>query len=252
MSSIIFLKRVFTGKEYWLSVLAAIVLLMSSVIYSDLLTGEEYTFITLFYDDATKEALEYGQISIRNLVMGYDKGYLWMFCPIIVGIPCVILNRTERFMMFRTGRNKYIFAKLFSNIITSGLIPVIAYLVYATVGMILIKENIWDLELVRKFLSVFAWGVLCAIPSIILSEFVRNKYLILCIPFVFNYFMGMFISGVLPYSVSQYINPHKYQIIFLLEKAELIPCVIILVTLLAGCMVLKKIMLERRCDCGQQ
>ena len=145
MSSIVFLKRVFTGKEYWLSVLAAILLLMSSIVYKESLTGEEYTFWTLFYDDVAKEALEYGQISIRNLVIGYDKGYLWMFCPIIVGIPCVILNRTERFMMFRTGRNKYIFAKLFSNIITSGLIPVIAYLVYATVGMILIKENIWNL-----------------------------------------------------------------------------------------------------------
>lgn len=252
MSNIVFLKRVFTGKEYWLSVLAAIVLLISSVVYKDLLTGEEYTFWTLFYDDVAKQALEFGQISIPNLLMGYDSGYLWMFCPIIVGIPCVILNRTERFMMFRTGKNKYIFVKLFSNIIASGFIPVIAYLVYATVGMVLIKENIWNIELVKKFLSVFAWGVFCAIPSIVLSEFVRNKYLILCIPFVLNYFMGMFITNILPYSVSQYMSPHKYQLLFLLGKAEIIPSVVILAALMAGCIILKKIMIERRCDCGQQ
>lgn len=252
MSNIVFWKRIFTSKTYWLSVMAAILLLMCSIVYRDSFTGEKYTFISLFYDDVARKALEYGEISLRGLILGYDTGYLWMFCPIIVGIPCVILNKTERLVLFRTGKNKYLLSKFFSNIIASGCILLIAYLVYVTIGMILAQENIWNMSLVRKMVSVFCWGIISAFPSIILSEFVRNKYLILCVPFVINYFMCIFIGNILPYDVKKYVDPFGYQILFLHNVEMIIPCVGILLFLMVGCVFLKKIALERRCDCGQQ
>ena len=250
MGSMFFLRRIFTSKEYWLSVLAAVVLLMSSVVYSDSFTGEEYTFWALFYDDTVQQALELGQISISRIILGYDSGYLWMFGPIIVGIPFVILNRTERFVLFRIGKNRYVFAKLFSSIVAGGLIIVIAYLIYAMFGMM--YENILNLFLFKKLMSVLAWGIINTIPCIVLSEFIRNKYLILCIPFVLNYFISTFLSGILPYKVMKYINPGNYQSVFLMEKETWIPCVGILSVIVISCIVLKKVLFERRCDCGQQ
>ena len=130
MSSVLFLKRIFTSKTYWLSVMAAILLLLCSIIYIDPLTGEKYTFVSLFNNATVKEALESGSISMSSIVLGYDTSYLWMFCPIIVGIPCVIVNKTERFVLFRTNKNKYLFSKYLSILFSSGLIILLAYIVF--------------------------------------------------------------------------------------------------------------------------
>ena len=113
-------------------------------------------------------------------------------------------------------------------------------------------ENILNLFLFKKLMSVLAWGIINTIPCIALSEFIRNKYLILCIPFVLNYFISTFLSGILPYKVMKYINPGNYQSVFLMEKETWIPCVGILSVIVISCIVLKKVLFERRCDCGQQ
>lgn len=252
MNSILFMKRIFTNRIYWLSVMAAILLLLCSVVYIESSTGTKYTFTSLFYDGTVKEALETGSISMKNIIIGYDTSYLWMFCPIIVGIPCVIVNKTERFVLFRTSKNKYLFSKYFSTLFSSGLIILLAYIVYGSLSMLVTKENMWDEFFIKKLLSVFCLGVISSLPSIVLSEFVHNKYLILCIPFVFNYFMYIFLGNIIPYEVGKYIYPSTYQILFLYEKEMVIPCVAILIVMVGVCGLLKKYMMERRCDCGQQ
>lgn len=251
MSSLLFFKRVFLNKDYWLSVMAALLLLLCSVIYTDSLTGEKYTFISLFYDETVQEQLKYGLISMSNILLGYDKGYLWMFCPIIVGIPCVMSRKTERLVLFRTGKNKYFLSKYFSNLFAGGLIMLMAYVIYALVAMNMVEESIWNIYLVKKLLSVFCWGVVSAVPSIILSEFVRNKYLILCIPFVINYFVNMFIGRIIPPEILKYMSPNSYQILFLNENELIVSNVVIMAALIVACAVIKKLSMERRCDCGQ-
>lgn len=252
MNNILFLKRVFSNKIYWISVIAAILLLLCSNVYTSSDTGEGYTFISMFYDKVAMEALEYGQISMKDILLGYDRGYLWMFCPIIVGIPCVIINKTERFVLFRSSKNKYIFSKYFSNILASGCIVLIAYIIFGITGMVLVKENMWDINFTKKLLSVFCWGILNAIPCVVISEFLENKYLILCIPFVLNYFVSTFLGRIIPYNIYQYISPYNYQITFLYGKKMIITCSAILLILIVICAALKKILLERRCDCGQK
>ena len=251
MSSILFLKRIFTNRIYWLSVMAAILLLLCSTVYKEPLTGKEYIFFSAFYEPVVKEAIENGMISISSIITGFDTSYLWMFCPIIVGIPCVIINRTERFIMFRTSKKRYIFSKYFSNLLASGLIMPMAYIVFGCLGLIVTDESICNELFIKKVLSVFCLGVISTLPSIVQSEFVRNKYLILCIPFVFNYFMYIFLGNIIPYEVGKYIYPSTYQILFLYEKEMVIPCVAIIIVMVGVCGLLKKYMMERRCDCGQ-
>ncbi len=252
MSSRLFLKRIFLNKIYWFSVIVAVLLLMCSKVYTEPQTGERFMFVSLFYEENVKEAFESGAISLQSIYMGYDNSYLWLFCPIIVGIPCILINRTERFIMFRLGKNKYLLSKYFSSIFASGLIMVVAYMTFASICMAISRENMWDENLVRKLLSVFCLGVLSSLPSLVLSEFVRNKYLILCIPFVLNYFMYMFVVMIIPYDIYTYISPSTYQIVFLYEKNIFIPCSVILMAKIVACAIVKKVVMERRCDCGQQ
>ena len=247
-----FFKRIFSNKIYWLSVLAAVLLLMCSVVYVDYMSGTEYMLISLLYDDVAQEALSSGMVSMVNIILGYDNSYMWMFCPIIVGMPCIITNRTERFVLVRTSKNNYILSKYLTNIFSGGCILVLAYILFIAISLIITKENIGNEYIIRKLLSVYCWGMLSALPSIILSEFVHNKYLILCIPFVINYFMIFFVGNILPYDIAKYVTPTTYQIIFLDDKETMIYGSCILIILIVMCAFLKKIVLERRCDCGQR
>ena len=250
MSSIFFLKRIFFNKAFWLSVAAASLLLCCSIVYTDIESGQQYLFISLFYDKVSKEALELGMISLGGVFLGNDVSYLWMFCPIIVGIPCVIVKKTERFALFRTSKNRYFVSRYFSSIISGGAILVLAYLVFGLFCNYLSKESILNIYFVKKLLSVFVWGVTASIPATILSEFVRSKYLILCIPFVINYFQIIFMFKIIPLSIREYVMPDSFVILFLREDNVIKGCLIYAMILILGCALFKKVIIERRCDLG--
>ena len=251
MSSILFLKRIFKSKAYWLSVMAALLLLLCSVVYTDVRSGEQYVFISLAYDDAVIDAFSEGLFSLENILFGYDASYFWMFCPIIVGIPGILTKKTERFVLFRTNKNRYLLSKYFSNLFASGSIVALAYVIFSILILLVAKENIWNLMLLKKIMSVFCWGVFSSIPSMLLVEIVENKYLILCIPFVINYFLYMFCSSIVPYQIWSYISPNNFQILFFQDERIMIFDIAILSALILICAILKKLSLERRCDCGQ-
>ncbi|MBP3339094.1 MAG: hypothetical protein J6L69_06800 [Lachnospiraceae bacterium] len=248
----LYTKRILFNKLFWLSVMAALFLLMGSTVYVDILSGKQYMFYNLIYDDMLKELVYNGQISLHNIMLGFDSSYLWMFCPIIVGIPCIMTKKIERFVLFRSDKRKYVFGKFFLNILAGGLMLFIAYLVYVSIAVVILKDNIWDINLVKKMLSVFCWGIMSAIPCNLLCEFLENKYLILCIPFVLNYFMYMFVPGWFTYDVGKYIDPSGYQIFFLHDKKTIITYLLISAFVIGISTIFKWIMAERRCDCGQK
>lgn len=250
MSSIFFIKRIILNKAFWLSVAIASLLLLCSIVYTDIDSGQQYLFISLFYDKASMQALEYGFISLGDIFLGYDSSYLWMFCPIIVGIPCVIVKKTERFALFRTTKNKYFLSKYFSAIIAGGAIMFFAYLIFGLVCNGMSKESILNIYFIKKLLSVFIWGITASIPATILSEFVRSKYLILCIPFVINYFLNIFLYRFIPEGIREYVMPDSFVTLFLRENRVIKGCLIYAAIIIFGCALLKKVIAERRCDIG--
>lgn len=247
----LFLRRVWKNKIYWRAVLSALVLLLCSVIYTEPTTGESFTFLSLFYHEDMQARLGYGAVSLRDIFMGYNvSNYLWMFAPIIVGIPCVLNQRTERFVLFRGSKNGYFMSKYISNLVLGGGILVLAQVLFIFVGMGLVQylnivkqmditsEPFWDSYMAQHLWDVFCDGVLNTIPGILLAEFIRNKYLILCVPFVWNYLLNMFLMRWIPFEVRQVILP---------EENPLVYAVVLL-----ACGIMIKNVAERRCDCGQK
>lgn len=250
MSSIFFLKRIFFNKAFWLSVATASLLLFCSVVYTDIESGQQYLFLSLFYDKVSIEALECGMISPGGVFLGNDTSYLWMFCPIIVGIPCVIVKKTERFALFRISKNRYFLSKYFSSVISGGAILFFAYLIFGLVCNGMSDESILNIYFAKKLLSVFIWGITASIPATILSEFVRSKYLILCIPFVINYFLNIFLYRFIPEGIREYVMPDSFVTLFLRENRVIKGCLIYAAIIILGCALLKKVIAERRCDIG--
>lgn len=261
----LFSKRVLSNKIYWLAVLSALILLLCSVIYNDPSSGQKYTFLSLFYAEEMQMLLQYGRLSIPKMLSGYGiSNYVWMFCPIIVGIPCVLNQKTERFMLFRGSKNGYFLSKYISNLVLGGGILVVAYLLFAVAGTGVIhcvaatadvsftQETIWDVYLVQKLVSVFCEGMVNALPGILLAEFLQNKYLILCIPFVWSYFISTFAGSIIPSEIWRYISPSSYGVLLYHEPPEMLSSVFILVVEILACGILIKCNVERRCDCGQK
>lgn len=253
MSSILFFKRVILNKVYWLSVMAAFLLVCCSILYTDTQTGEEFIVLSLFYNQRVKEYVQWGMISVKDVFIGYDRGYLWMFCPIIVGVPCVLNQRIERFILFRSSKNEYCFSKFISNLVLAGSILVFAYGMFFAVGMISgCGAFLGHMDFVKKIASVFCWGIINAIPSLLLAEFVKNKYLILCIPFVWNYFLQNFMGEMIPFEVWEYISPYNYQILFFQDSNKQGAGLALMLFYIAACAVFIRFFMERRCDCGQK
>ena len=244
-------KRTIKNKIYWLAILSALGLLLCSIVYTDPMTGESFTFLTLFYKEEMQQYLQYGSISIQGIVMGYGvQNYLWMFAPIIVGIPCVLNQRTERFVLFRSSKNGYFLSKYISNLLLGGSILLTAQIIFALIGMALERWIIsqtdvlsepmimLNIYMAKRLWEVFCDGVMHAIPGILLAEVIRNKYLILCIPFVWNYFFSMFVRRLIPFAVQQYLLPENNPVALLVE--------------ILWCGIFIKWVAERRCDCGQK
>ena len=247
----LFITRIWKNPIYWLAVLSALVLLLCSVIYTEPATGESFTFLSLFYNEDMQGHLGYGAISLKGIFLGYNlANYLWMFAPIIVGVPCVLNQRTERFVLFRGSKNGYFISKYVSNLVLGGAILVLAQVIFILIGMGLVQYlavikqmdlvtvPLWDVYMMNHMWDIFCDGVLNAIPGILLAEFIRNKYLILCVPFVWNYLMNMFVLSWIPFELHQMILPKENPIAYAV------------VLLASG--ILIRMVAERRCDCGQK
>ena len=247
----LFLRRVYKNKIYWLAVLSAFVLLLCSVIYTEPTTGESFTYLSLFYNEDMQSRMTYGAISLKGIFLGYNlNNYLWMFAPIIVGVPCVLNQRTERFVLFRGSKNRYFLSKYVSNLVLGGTILVLAQVIFILTGTVLVQyltvikqlditpEPFWDSYMAQCLWDIFCDGVVYTIPGILLAEFIRNKYLILCIPFVWSYFVNMFLMSWIPLEIRQMILPEENPIMF--------------AVVLVACGIFIKAVAERRCDCGQK
>ena len=159
-------------------------------------------------------------------------------------------QRTERFVLFRGSKNGYFLSKYVSNLVLGGAILVLAQAIFIFTGSGLVQyltivkqmditpEPFWDNYMLKYLWDIFCDGVLNTIPGILLAEFIRNKYLILCVPFVWNYFVNMLLMSWISLEVRQIILPEENPIIF--------------AVVLFACGILIKVVAERRCDCGQK
>lgn len=86
-------KRTIKNKIYWLAILSALGLLLCSIVYTDPMTGESFTFLTLFYNEEMQQYLQYGSISMQEIhfdeiyrkpIMDLRFSYIYYLIGIIV------------------------------------------------------------------------------------------------------------------------------------------------------------------------
>lgn len=145
------------------------------------------------------------------LLLNAVSGYLLMFIPILAAFPFIPNFCAERnsgmirLVIGRTGKFRYYAGKFLSAMIGGGLAVLLGYLLYGviiigtfpdikTYGDAVVNRSMYSWTNIAKCgAGILLYGACSAIPAFLMASFVKNRYLITCIPFMLVY---LFSSGL--------------------------------------------------------
>lgn len=274
------LEKILTNIAFYLSIVAVIVLLLATSIYKDTITGEEYSLIQIVLNDNKEEIINQGDLHRLDVINTGVGGYLDMFLPIIVAVPFVIVicgekkNSNTRFEIYRVGKNRFLIGKFLASVVSGGLVLLIGYIIFSIVvafilpgGMATITElkygyfvdegsfykwfyNSFGVfgMMIMKFIRMFLYGAASSVMAFGLSLFIKNRYIIISIPFMFFYLFQKFVTKRLDVNLYKALISNIGDVFY----ASYINLLVIYGggTLLA--LILCRIYLGRKCDCGEE
>lgn len=257
------LYKIVTNYTFLISVAGLAIIILSGTIVTEAGTFKDYNVFQLAFmqEEKRKEMIGmYGLTYERIFCMG-TQGYLWMFAPVFVSAPFVVLmcsakkNSNIRFELFRSGKTEYVLGKLFASLVCGGLVMSLSYALFSVaIHFILPTGNtLGTLDYVKRFTEMFFYGMTSTWITYILSGFMHNRYLVLCIPFMINYFVktqlnrGKFMGS----KIASVVNPGSPSYLFSMEGSIKKWILIFWVGAFIAGTVVYRFALERRCDCGE-
>lgn len=137
------------------------------------------------------------------------SGYSAMFLPVLASFPFVFSQSAERnsgnirFSIYRTKRLKYYLSKFICAVLSGGICIMLGVLFFGIFSCcafpgieyyphLNLEKYAPDgvfAEVGKKLLSSFIYGGINAIPAFFLSSFCRNRYIILCVPFLMRFML---------------------------------------------------------------
>lgn len=256
--------RMLQSKEFIVAILAAYILLASANVYVSMDTGKSYSIFSLILDSKRNEIIEVGGLNAQSIIMDTNDGYIWMFAPIVATIPFVgiicagYFNTNLRFELYRIGKNEHVVSRIVSCMLVGGMVMAFSQVLYGGTVLLVINQQ-WTWRYILQFLSSFLYGMISTIPVLILVAFIKNKYLVLSMPFMMNYIFTMLFSSVIghltlskhtQWLISQMFIPAEIQKIYLFERLNIAIIVSSYLVLFVLIGIWHKFILSRRCDCG--
>ena len=210
--------KIITGYGMYLCVLFTIILCFGTSIHIDMMNNDQYSVIrSLISFDREFMLSSYDFISINVALKGAGS-WLSMFIPIISAFAYIPLvcdeseSKSIRYAVFRSSKLKFYLSRFITAVLSGGFAVMIGYMAFC--GMVFILfPNIGEFPaetrefymqsllhtypstadfgigsaLLIKFVEIFVYGAIAAIPAILLTAVSKNKYVVLCIPFFIKY-----------------------------------------------------------------
>lgn len=272
------LEKILTNGVFYAAIVSAVILLMLGYIYKSPYTGEEHTVLGMMFNDDREALIKEADLHATDVILGGIDSYLEMFVPVIVVIPFAIIvcgerkNSNTRFEIYRLGKTRYIMGKYLADMVSGGLIVMSGYMVFSLMISLLLpggtgivaeyqNQYLADNSFVAgalmkgfgykglymlKFLRMFVYGAVSVIPAFGISMITRNRYVIISIPFLFNYLLEKFI-----------IKQESVNLIYVMNKTcgNIYATDIKRMAIVFGAEILLigvfcRVYLGRKCDCG--
>ena len=205
---------------YFLLPIAGIILLcLTSVVESD----ETRQNITVFSLMLQGKAAAEGHIERSSLFL-WRQGigeWLLLFLPLMLTFEYIALlseerqNRQIHFQLIRSGNFQYCISKIMGGALSGGIIFPIAYVLFGILMAIffphfsgfpqeeqnlyleLYFENNIYMYIFKQLIGIFLSGIASSVLGIGAAIFFRNKYILLCLPFLLNYIYRQTLSKLI-------------------------------------------------------
>lgn len=200
------LNKIIVGYGFIASVVFVFLLCFTSVIYRDILNGKEYTVIEILLSEKNFTNMEF---SSQSILYTSVSPYITIFLPILSSIPFVTTLCAERsggnirFIITRTGKMVYCISKFLSALLSGMSSVMLGFVLYSVAICISFECNIKVSELIKMYIGMAFYGAVSVLPALLLSAFIKNKYVVCCFPFIFMHFYYTIIAKIQDYLFSE-------------------------------------------------
>ncbi|MDE6253519.1 MAG: hypothetical protein K2M78_12965 [Lachnospiraceae bacterium] len=274
------LGKMMSNVSFYAAIAAVVLLMMTSNVFKSFNTGREYNLFDIIFSEEREELVKESGYSAVELIATMDNSYLIMFLPIAAAVPFVMIvcgekkNSITRFEIYRTGKNRYVMGKFLAATVVGGVIAVVGTCVYAlcirsifpggtgesfaiSVDMIRGQSKVFDMAYGKfgvagiylvKIVRVFFYGAFSAVPAFGFSVLIKNRYVVLSLPFIVTYFFTKFVEGrksmvlyeLLPKNISNIFMTDYLKMILGFGGTAL------------AVLLFYRVCIGRKCDCGDE
>jgi len=220
--------KVLTSTGFYACVLLMLVLCFTARAYDDIAENKSYSVIGVLAEFSREEMLANSSFSAYQILSCVSSGWLSLFIPIIAAFPLMPLicdgreSKSVRYSAFRSTKFSFSTGNFLTAMISGGLALLCGFALFA-VSVYTLFPNIseYSPELIESAewwisgtyplfsrlgypylialdcLEMFLYGALSAIPALIMTAFMKNKYLVLCIPFFLKYTAMQLHTGIM-------------------------------------------------------
>lgn len=212
------LYKVLTGYGFYICIVFTVILCFSADIYEDLANGNKYSAFKVLMDfdrDFMLSNTDFCSLEVMQKGIG---SWLSLFIPIVASFPFVPLICDEyeakalRFEVFRSSKVCYRVSSFITACVSGGLAIMFGFGLFTAIECLLfpdiseyesgmqemyremlmhrfpdLSESGFALVVVQKLATMFMYGAVCCAPVMMFTIIVRNKYLVMCIPFFIKY-----------------------------------------------------------------
>lgn len=217
-NSMVNFRMIFTNYGFYICIAFTAVLCFCTAIYCDPTNNNEYSAIKSLVEFDREFMLNSTSFCSYSVASKGAGSWLTMFIPIISAFAFIplVCDRCEskfvRFSVFRSSKFSHRTAEFLSACISGGLAVMLGYALFTVLVYVLfpnINEYSPELQamlseelsyvypealkhdhaylLAMQLFEIFLYGALSAVPSVMLTCLMRNKYLVMCIPFFLKY-----------------------------------------------------------------
>ena len=238
-TTIINLRKTVTGYGFWVCAGFTVILCFSANIYTDVIKNDRYSVFSSLRTFDREFMLSDTSFCSFNVIQRSVSGWLSLFIPIIAAFAFIPLvcdeyeAKSVRFEIFRAGKRSFHLSRFLTALVCGGLAVTIGFAVFSVLAFLLFPgigeydpmkremlleslsctfpeiKNSLVLPMLKTLGVVFLYGAVSAVPAITLTAVIRNKYLVLCIPFFLKYAVGQTCIKMQSQAVADYGHTDK-------------------------------------------
>lgn len=204
-------KKIFSSPWFYLSTLLTIILFFCAEIYSAPDTLNRYSVINSLMSFEREEMLRSAEFCGYYIIRDARSGWFTLFAPLSTAFCFVPLmcaereNNALRFQIFRSSKIKFELSRYLAGTISGGLSTALGYAIFSGMVYLLfpdISEYSWlfteqagsAADFLKPLLGVFLYGMFWSTPAMFGLSVIRNKYIVMCVPFFIKYAAAQTVS----------------------------------------------------------